>query len=63
MFVVPTATGVKNPDPLMVPIAVFDETQGVTALAVGVPVNATDEPKHTFGPPVIDGLLFTVTVA
>ena len=63
MLVVPTAAGVKNPEPLMVPVAVLDETHGFTALAVGVPVNCTDEPKHTFGPPAIDGLLLTVTVA
>jgi hypothetical protein len=62
MFVEPTAIPVKKPVLFMLATDGADDTQGLVALAVGVPVRFAEAPTHKAVIPEIDGFAFTVIV-
>jgi hypothetical protein len=59
---VPADTPVTNPVLLTVATDVFDDTHGLKAAAVALPVSWVVRPKQSFNVPVIVGSGFTVMV-
>ncbi len=60
ILTVPGDTPVNSPVALTVAIEVLEDTQGLLAAAVAVPVNWDELPTHTFNVPVTVGKAFTV---